>query len=57
MKYAAQELHEQLKRGPHEGEDFFRLQVTGKGASRWVNITPEMLVGIIEVLSMKPEAS
>lgn len=48
--YAANELREQLARGPHAGEDFFRLNVSGNGRSNWVNITPEQLAGIVAVL-------
>lgn len=48
--YAASELERQLERGPYQGEDFFRLKVTGDGESRWVNITAEELEVIVRAL-------
>lgn len=48
--YAAKEMRRQLERGPALGEEFFRLKVTGHGETRWVNIIPEELSAIAEVL-------
>jgi hypothetical protein len=49
--YAADQLRRILDAGPSPGEGFFRLQVTGNGASNWVNITPEQLAGLVELLA------
>lgn len=51
MSYHGRELQKQLDRGPYAGEDFFRLQVTGNGTSRWINITAEQLAGIVALLA------
>ena len=40
-EYAADQLRQILIAGPSEGEDFFRLQVSGNGSSNHVNITPD----------------
>lgn len=49
--YASSEMVRIYEAGPSEGEDFFRLQVTGNGASKHVNITPDQLAAISELLS------
>lgn len=51
LSYAALELREQLERGSYEGEDFFRLKVTGNGETKWVNVTAEQLAKIAEVVN------
>lgn len=56
MTYAATEIQGLLKRGPHAGEDFFRMKVTGNGETRWVNITPAQLASIGAVLNDQDEA-
>lgn len=48
--YAAVEIAEQIARGPAEGEDFYRLQMCGDGASKWVNVTPEQAEQIAMIL-------
>jgi hypothetical protein len=48
--YATDQLRRVLGAGPYPGEDFFRLKVTGNGASNWVNVTPEQLAGLVELL-------
>ena len=54
-EYAASEMRRQLERGPYEGEDFYRMQVTGEGKTKWVNITPAQLAAIAELLTPTPE--
>jgi uncharacterized protein (AIM24 family) len=54
--YAAYELFEQLKRGPYEGEDFFRLRVTGNGETKTVNVTPGQLHEIARILDRRDAA-
>jgi hypothetical protein len=49
--YTAGQIQDQLERGLYEGEDFFRLKVTGDGESHWVNVTPKQLAEIVEVLN------
>jgi hypothetical protein len=51
LTYAASEIQRQLERGPYEGEDFFRLKVSGDGQTKTVNITPAQLAEIVEVLN------
>ena len=53
FNYAATEMLEQFKRGPYEGEDFFRMQVSGNGKTRWVNISPAALVRIATILDQE----
>lgn len=48
--YAASEVRSLLKRGPHSGEDFFRMKLTGDGETRWVNVTPAQLQKIHDAL-------
>jgi hypothetical protein len=50
LNYEAQEMVKQLKRGPYSGEDFFRLQVSGNGQTRHINITPEQLRSLAMLL-------
>lgn len=49
-EYRFTELRNQLNRGTYEGEDFFRLQVTGNGKTRWINITGRQLAAIALLL-------
>lgn len=49
-EYAADQLRQILIAGPSEGEDFFRLQVSGNGSSNHVNITPDQLKLIARIL-------
>ncbi len=55
MEYAASEIQRQFERGPYPGEDFFRLKVTGKGESRWVDVAPEQLADIVALLDTTAE--
>lgn len=48
--YARTELREQLKRGPQPDEDFFRLQVSGDGQTKTLNVSPDELARIIEAI-------
>ena len=48
--YHQMEMERMLSHGPAIGEDFFRMQVTGAGSSRWINITPEELGKIAAIL-------
>lgn len=48
--YAAQQVRRVLAAGPNEGEDFFRLKVSGDLASHHVNVTPEQLSAIADIL-------
>lgn len=48
--YAASQVRELLARGPQEDEDFYRLQTAGNGTTNWVNVTPEQLDGIAQIL-------
>jgi hypothetical protein len=50
MTYAAREIRQQIAKGPYPGEDFFRLKLTGKGETRWVNVTPQQAERIAEAL-------
>lgn len=49
--HARAEMLAQLARGTAAGEDFYRLQVSGEGRTKHVNITPAELAGIAEVLT------
>lgn len=49
-EYRMIEMRNQLKRGPYPGEDFFRLQVTGKGETRVINISGDQLQKIALIL-------
>jgi hypothetical protein len=51
MTYAASQLQALLENGPYEGENFYRLKVTGNGATTWVNISPEQLAAIVAILA------
>ena len=44
--YRFTELYNQLKRGPHPDEDFFRLQIQGEGKTNWINISTMQLCQI-----------
>lgn len=48
--YAASEIYRQLERGPFDGEDFFRLKVSGLTTTKWVNVTREQLEKIAAIL-------
>lgn len=48
--YAASEIERQLERGPYPGEDFYRLQVSGNGQTKHVNITTAQLTKIAAIL-------
>lgn len=50
-EYAKDELTRQLERGPYAGEDFFRLQVTGDGATKHLNISRAELAAIRDAVS------
>ena len=52
--YTRTELREQLARGPFEGEDFFRLQVSGNGQTKHLNISPAELAAIVEAVEYDP---
>lgn len=54
--YAASELRRQAQRGSYEGEDFFRLQVTGNGKTKWLNITQEQLAAIATLVDEEEES-
>lgn len=53
--YTRTMLREQLKRGPHPEEDFFRLKVTGDGETKWLNISPDDLRRIVDVIEFNAE--
>ena len=48
--YAAREIRRILDLGPYPGEDFYRLKVSGNGATPHVNVTPEQLEAIAAIL-------
>lgn len=50
MSYPASEIRALLARGSVEGEDFYRLKVTGNGETKWVNVSPEQLATIAAIL-------
>lgn len=52
--YERQMLREQLERGPDPGEDFFRLKVTGRGETKWLNVSPAILTALIEAIPFPP---
>lgn len=43
-----------LDAGPSEGEDFFRLKLTGHGETQWMNVTPERMEAIAAVFAPDP---
>lgn len=49
--YRRAEIQDVLDAGPHDDEDWFRLQVRGKHASKHLNITPDQLVAIQRILA------
>lgn len=52
MTYASELLRELLERGPHEGEDFYRVKATGAGETKWFNVAPEQLEAIAGILDI-----
>lgn len=50
--YAADEIRRLLANGTQPDEDFYRLKVTGYGATNWVNVTPAQLASIATLLSL-----
>jgi hypothetical protein len=53
--YARTMLREQLDRGPDPGEDFFRLKVTGKSETKWLNVSPAELANIIDAIDFSDD--
>ena len=50
--YAAAQLYGVLEAGPAEGEDFFRLQVSGKSTSKWINVPASVVEEVAAILLM-----
>jgi hypothetical protein len=57
MSYASDQIRAQLERGPAEGENFYRLQVTGNGATKHINVSPEVLHHIAAFFEGAPNLS
>lgn len=49
--YAHDEMQRILAAGPYQGENHFRMQVTGAGSTPWVNVTPAQLKAICDILA------
>jgi hypothetical protein len=48
--YKQRELTRVLDAGPAEGETFFRLKVSGKESTKYLNLTPAQLKALIEAV-------
>lgn len=52
--YAATQVYELLKRGPAEGDDFYRLHMSGNGPStKSLNVTEQQALAIAAVLNFE----
>lgn len=51
MGYEEREISRVLDAGPHDDETWFRLQIRGRLATRWLNATPAQVRRIAAVLA------
>jgi hypothetical protein len=51
--YAADQVFALIKRGPAEGEDFYRLHMSGNGPTKHVNVTDNEALAIATVLNFE----
>lgn len=49
--YRESELRRVLDAGPAEGDDFYRVQVSGKLTSRTLNLSPDELARMVEAFA------